>query len=373
VLSRLSLTWVDVLVPALVLGLGAIELAALDPPNWGYGLAVEAGACLVLVWRRRHPIVTGSLAAIANNALPFIGPAMDEVAVPIFIAVLITYSLARWVSGYWGLVGVGVLLLGLLSGYLFVDERSHDVTDLFFVASLLTPPYIFGRVTRRLATTTELLRQQQELVKREAVRDERDRIARELHDVIAHSISAMVVQTAAAQDLVRSDPDRAEEALANVASTGRRALSETGRLLHVIRDADDELGLSPAPGLADLPELVETFRRQGLQVDLDVDGDLAGMPAGVDVSAYRIVQEALTNAARYAADRAVGLPVACAPGQLRIGTSNLAGGSTGLGSGLGLVGLAERVHLLGGTLRHGPSAYGRFDLEVSIPLPEGQA
>jgi signal transduction histidine kinase len=275
------------------------------------------------------------------------------------------------VNSYWGLAALAVVLLGILGDYLWTDERGHDITDVFFIASLLTPPYIFGRVTRRLAAATELLRQQQELIKREAVRDERDRIARELHDVIAHSISAMVVQTAAAQDLVRTDPDRAGEVLAKVAATGRRALSETGRLLHVIRDADDELGLSPAPGLADLPELVEHFRQQGLRVDLAVDGDLEGVPAGVDVSAYRIVQEALTNAARYAADRAVALQVASSPGRLRIGTSNLSGGGTGLGSGLGLVGLAERVQLLDGTLRSGPSAYGRFDLEVSIPLPEG--
>jgi signal transduction histidine kinase len=247
VLSRLSLTWVDVLVPALVLGLGTVELATLAPANWGYGVAVEAVACLVLVWRRHRPIVTGVVAAIASSALPFIGPALEDVAVPIFIAVLISYSLARWVVGYWGLAGLAVLLLGVLAGYLFADDRVHDVTDLFFVSALLTPPYIFGRVTRRLAVTTELLRQQQELVKREAVRDERDRIARELHDVIAHSVSAMVVLTAAAQDLVRSDPDRAGEVLANVASTGRRALSETGRLLHVIRDADDELGLPLRP------------------------------------------------------------------------------------------------------------------------------
>jgi len=373
VLSRLSLTWTDVLVPALVLVLGVFELVVYAPPGLALAIGLETVACLLLVWRRHHPIVTGVGASIANAALPFVGPEIDDVAVPIFIGVLIAYSLGRWVTDYWGLVGLAAFMLGILVDYLWADDRVHNVTDFFFVAAFVAPPYIFGRVTRRLAVTTELLRQQQELVKREAVRDERDRIARELHDVIAHSISAMVVQTAAAQDLVRSDPDRAEEALANVASTGRRALSETGRLLHVIRDADDELGLSPAPGLADLPELVESFRRQGLHVDLAVEGDLGGMPAGVDVSAYRIVQEALTNAARYAADRAVGLQVACSSGQLRIGTSNLSGGSTGLGSGLGLVGLAERVHLLGGTLRHGPSAYGRFDLEVSIPLPEGQA
>ncbi len=113
------------------------------------------------------------------------------------------------------------------------------------------------------------------LVTREAVRAERDRIARELHDVIAHSVSAMVVQTAAAQDLVRTDPDRAERVLRDVADTGRRALVETGRLLHVIRDDADELGLNPAPGVADLDRLVQEFRAEGLDVDLSVDDGLA--------------------------------------------------------------------------------------------------
>src|SRR5690349_23804590 len=104
------------------------------------------------------------------------------------------------------------------------------------------------------------LERQQELVRQQAVREERGRIARELHDVIAHSVSAMVVQTAAAQDLVRTDPARAEGVLRDVADIGRRALVETGRLLHVIRDDSDELGLDPAPGVADLERLVQEFR-----------------------------------------------------------------------------------------------------------------
>src|SRR6185295_11040799 len=141
----------------------------------------------------------------------------------------------------------------------------------------VAPPYVLGRVTRRLALQKELLEERQELVRREAVRQERDRIAREMHDMIA--------QTAAAQDLVRSDPDRAEAVLADVADTGRRAISETGRLLHVLRDDDDELGLEPAPGLADLPGLVAAFRASGLTIDLEVPETLPRLPAGVDVSA----------------------------------------------------------------------------------------
>ena len=166
------------------------------------------------------------------------------------------YTLGRWRRDLLGLVGMAVVALAFFTEYHTLDTREHNIGDVFFVGALLVPPYVFGRVVQRLAAQKELLEEREELVTREAVRAERDRIARELHDVIAHSVSAMVVQTAAAQDLVRTDPDRAERVLRDVAETGRRALVETGRLLHVIRDDSDELGLDPAPGVADLERLV---------------------------------------------------------------------------------------------------------------------
>ena len=180
----------------------------------------------------------------------------------------------------------------------------------------------------------------------------------------------MVVQVAAAQDLVRGDPDRAEQTLQRVADTGRRALSETGRLLHVIRDTDDELGLAPTPGLRDLETLVDELRGQGLAVELILDPGPpdAALPVAVDVSAYRIVQEALTNALRYAPDRAVRLEVSVTGVGLTIHTRNRYDGRSGLGSGLGLVGLAERVELLGGTFRHGQTTDGDFELVAMLPV-----
>ncbi len=177
----------------------------------------------------------------------------------------------------------------------------------------------------------------------------------------------MVVQTAAAQDLVRSDPSGPATLLADVADTGRRALSETGRLLHVLRDDADELGLRPAPGLAELPDLVQQFRDRGLEVDADLPDPVPSVPAGVDVSAYRIAQELLTNALRYATDRTVALRVALTGSTLEIRASNASDGRTGVGSGLGLLGVAERVKVLGGTLRQGHDG-GRFELEAALPV-----
>jgi signal transduction histidine kinase len=360
----------DVAVPALVLAVGITELLSFSPPGLGWAIALETTACALLVWRRHRPILVCSLAAVANASLPFVGPRLEDVATPILIGVLISYSLARWVASLRGLAGLAVLLLAIAGDYLFADDRLHNISDLVFVSALLAPPYVFGRIARRLALTTELLREQQELVRRQAVREERDRIARELHDVIAHSLSAMVVQTAAAQDVVRSDPDRAEDALRKVADTGRRALAETGRLLHVVRDADDELGLEPTPGLAQVPALVQGFRQHGLDVRA-VLGDSPDLPAAVDTSAYRLVQEALTNALRYAPDRVVELEVRTDGERLRIRSSNRAdghGAPKGQGAGLGLVGLAERVTLLGGELRHGLTPTGRFELDVDLPI-----
>ena len=269
-----------------------------------------------------------------------------------------------------GLLGVALIALVTFSDYVFEDVRHHNLSDVVFVATLLVPPYVFGRLVRRLAAQKAMVEEREELVTREAVRAERDRIARDLHDVIAHSVSAMVVQTAAAQDLVRSDPARAESVLRDVADTGRKALVETGRLLHIIRDDADELGLSPAPGVADLERLVEEFRAEGLEVDLSVDERLAPLPAGIDVSAYRIAREALTNALRYGGGTAT-LQVSGAGDVVAIRATNpTAPHRPSMGSGLGLRGLGERVSLLGGTLSHG-HVDGRFELAATLPMESG--
>ena len=208
------------------------------------------------------------LATIALVAIPYTGTRMDEPAAPIVFYIVAIYALGRYARGtVGGLTGLGLLLLLLFADFFFVNSEDNDATDVMFVMALAVPPYVFGRVSRKLAEQTALVARQAEQLRQQAVREERDRIARELHDVIAHSLSAMVVQTAAAQDLVPSDPQRAAPLLDSVAETGRRGLAETGRLLHVIRDDAEELGLSPAPGLADVPALVEQLRAGGLDID----------------------------------------------------------------------------------------------------------
>ncbi len=364
-----SLRPVDVVVPTAITALGAVEYLVTSPPGWGLGLALDLTAGALLVWRRVYPLFTCTTAAVIALVGPWIGPQLDDVATPILLVALICYSLARWIENLRGLVGIGVILSSFLVDYLTVDQRGiHDITDAVFVLALVVPPYVFGRITRRLALQSELLLRHQEQERAEAVRAERDRIARDLHDVIAHSISVMVVQTAAAQDLMGREPDRALGLLDDVTDAGRRALSETGRLLHVLRDDGDELGLRPAPGLSRLPELVQQFRDQGLAVRADLPDPVPVLPASVDVSAYRIVQEVLTNAMRYAVDKSVLLRVASTGSTLSIRSSNPADGRPRVGSGLGLLGVAERVKVLGGHVTHGTSTDGRFELEAVLPV-----
>ncbi len=376
-------TWRDGLVPAALLLLGAVELLSLRTEGWIASIGLEAVAAVALTFRRRQPFVAAAIAAVALGLIPVTGAQMNDAAGPILFYVLSTFGLGRWMTLRAGLPAMVAVLTVVFAQVVLVDPRDPDFTDVVFVLALGLPPFFFGRIVRRLDEQNRVITAQQETIRDQAVRAERDRIARELHDVVAHSVSAMVVQTAAAQDLVRTDPDRASELLASVAETGRSALAETGRLLHVVRDEADELGLAPVPGLTDVPALVDAMRDQGLDVDSALSLPEHPLPGGVDVSAFRLVQEALTNALRYG-DGSARLEVTAGPQQLRILCSNNVAGVHGsggtitlsptrtavTGSGLGLQGMAERVAMLGGTLRH-EVVDNSFEVEALIPLGGG--
>jgi signal transduction histidine kinase len=348
-----------------VYAVDVVELLTVRPESWQWGLVIDGAACALLSQRRRAPLVVGTLVPLILLSTTLLGSQLEDTAAPILPMGIAIYTLGRWIGDLRGAIGLGIVGLAFFVEYLTLDVREHNIGDVFFVSALIVPPYVFGRVVHRMAVQKELIEDREELVTREAVRAERDRIARELHDVIAHSVSAMVVQTAAAQDLVRTDPDRAERVLRDVADTGRQALTETGRLLHVIRDDADELGLAPTPGVADLEALVAQFREAGLDVDLQLDRGLRQLPAGIDVSAYRIAEEALTNALRHGTGT-VTLQVQPAGSGVAIRVTNPSPGRTTHGSGLGLRGMSERVSMLGGTLVHGTSD-GRFELAATLP------
>ena len=374
-MAEARVDWRDALVPLLVLGIGVLEAVSYGAPALATVLLTQLLACAALVPRRRWPLPGSAVAMLLLLALWQVGPAADELASPILIILLSASALGRWVRDLRGLLVLVPVYLLMVVGIQRSDGSPSDVTDVVFIAAIVFPPYLFGRVMRtlaergeRLAEQAELLARLQATVREDAVAAERARIARELHDVLAHSISAMVVQASAGEELARSDPARAATVMRSVADTGRRALAETGRLLSLVRDPANELGLEPDPGLDRLHELVEQFRRSGLDVQLEVDGSLDNLPAGVDLSAYRIVQEALTNALKYAPDRAARVQLRRDGQALVVTAENRGRPGPAMGSGLGLVGMAERVSVFGGRLDHGFTDDGRFRLSAVLPL-----
>jgi len=368
-------------IPAVLAVLGTVELVSLGPPRLAAAVAAELLACGLLVWRRRWTLTVCTTAGLVLIMLPYVGPELDEPAVPILIVGLGSFSLARWLARQRGLLGMAVIFVALSVTQQITLAPPPDVADVMFLLAILAPPYVFGWLMRRLddshTVQTRLLLQRQEADQREAVSAERARIARELHDVLAHSISAMVVQSEVASQLIPAAPQRAQVALQDVTTVGRAALAETGRLLALIRDSDDELGLAPDVGLDRLPDLVDGFRRSGLHVDLVVDGPLRSLPAAIDLSGYRIVQEALTNALKYATDQAVSVRISRTPSTLAIAATNRTAEphrrprGNPISGGLGLLGMRERVSVFGGSLSHGPSTDGMFELSATLPLSAG--
>jgi signal transduction histidine kinase len=201
-------------------------------------------------------------------------------------------------------------------------------------------------------------------------------MARELHDVVAHGVSVMLIQTGAARQVLRTSPDRAEESLLTVEATGREAMAELRRLLGVLNDDGEAPGLAPQPGVDQLGALVERVREAGLPAELAVDGAPRPLPASLDMTVYRIAQEALTNALRYARRAATLVHVSYEPDQLRLeilddGPAIPADAADG--SGRGLVGMEQRAALVGGRLEAGPRLGGGYAVRAWLPLePEAR-
>lgn len=212
---------------------------------------------------------------------------------------------------------------------------------------------------------------------RTAVADERARIARELHDVVAHSMGVMVVQAQGAQRVMQTDPAAAREALAAIASTGREALNEMHRMVGLLRRNEEGSDLTPQPGLAQLDRLVDQVRETGSPVALQVIGSVRPLPAGLDLAAYRIIQEALTNCRKYADGAQVTVVLRYADHELDIDVMNaaphrIAIADSTTGSGHGVVGMKERVVLYGGQFSAGLRPGGGYAIHASLPLDSPQ-
>ena len=235
-----------------------------------------------------------------------------------------------------------------------------------------------------LAARAERLEREREEEARRAVAEERLRIARELHDVIAHSMSVIAVQSAVGNHVIDTQPAEARQALAAIEATSRSALTEMRRLLGVLRQEGEPRGsLAPAPGLADLASLVGQVQDAGLRVWINVDGQRGPVPPGIDLSAYRIIQEALTNVIKHAAASAANVTISYRPDSVTVEITDHgspgppartgSGGSVPparTGSGHGIIGMRERVAVFGGEFAAGPGPDGGFRVRACFPIAE---
>jgi signal transduction histidine kinase len=263
---------------------------------------------------------------------------------------------------------IGCGALGLIM--LFQTVPAESVAFMFVFAAAA---WGIGRAVGERGRRAADLERRADRLEREqtaAVAEERGRIARELHDVIAHSVSVMTVQAGAARLLLDEDPSRARESLFAVEETGRQALGEMRRLLGILRGTDAETQLAPQPGTADIASLVEQVRAAGLTVETVVEGQPRVLAPGIDLAAYRVVQEALTNALKHA--RAARADVSMRYGRDALELSIVNDGPVARNGrgGHGLVGMRERVTLYGGEFEAGPRSEGGYVVRARLPLEE---
>lgn len=366
----------DVLVSAVCLVIGQVEVWAgpfsthRQGPHWAEALGYAVGAVLLL-GRRIFPLeVFAALVGVYVLEFAVFGsPEGFGVAVPPMIA---AYSVARWErrrATWWGLVLIvvlGVAWIGFDPVYVTTTARVQQMVwwSPWVIAWLL------GALLRLRVQNAEQRRLRHEERAVRAVTEERNRIARELHDVIGHSLSIMTVQTSAVRRRLHQDQVVELEALETVESTGRQALAEMRRMVGVLREEGAVEGREPAPGLTQLPRLVEQFRSAGLPVEVSVTGLAQPLAPGLDLTVYRLVQEGLTNSLRHASSPSrTEVRIGYTADHLELVVRDDGGYlSVPAEAGHGLLGLRERVSVYGGDLVARPLPEGGFELLATLPL-----
>ena len=334
-----------------------------------------------VIWRRSQPLAAFCIYAFAASVWLTVeyGPNANLPLEPLIVLLVLIYSAAAYVPPRQeraALVTFGLLLLSVVV-LMIVGRKSvgNAVPGLV----LMTLAYGLGRGLRRkqvladtLADQAHGLRRQSAEQTRAAVADERNRIARELHDVIAHSVSVMVVQAGAGERLIASDTDAARGAFEAIGTAGREAIGELQRLLGLLRSADSDDQDPRRPGLGNLENVLEQARSSGSDVRCVIEGDPREVPGGIDLAAYRIIQEAFTNVRKHTQGAAVTLTLTYDPQELRIRIDDDGGngrpGASSLSGGNGLIGMRERVALYGGALQAGTRSDGGFEIDARLPL-----
>jgi signal transduction histidine kinase len=341
-------------------------------------MLAAAGYTLPFAIRRTRPLLAVAIVIASVVGESALLTDATRYFIPFLGAMLFSYGAGAYLDGraaYAGLaiMGSGVLTVTMLS-------PSQIAGDYIFPTAFAGISWLAGRAVRTRTRLTEELHEaavrEQEAREHEAQRaaaDERRRIAREMHDVVAHSVSVMVVQAGGARRILERDPERAVAAAAQIERTGREALAEMRRLLGVLhRDDDEHDARAPQPTMAGVAALVERARAAGLPVELHVEGERRSLPAGLDLAAFRVVQEGLTNALKYAEHASTDVHVRWGARDLELEILDRGPGPArdrlGGDGGHGLVGMRERVKLYGGDLEAGRRRGGGFRIRAKLPL-----
>ncbi len=338
---------------------------------------------LALLWslpyllRERNPALPPFVAAAALATAGLVqGHATNNLSMPFLSALIASVSFGLLadrrlrIAGWCAIIGAAAV----------VDWRSSNhASDFFWTTLILSLAWFFGVALGSRTAQTRELRRRVETAEREraiaaehAATQERARIARELHDVVAHSVSVMVVQASGVRRLLNDDQEREREALLSVEHIGREALTEMRRMLGVMRTGEERpADLAPQPGLKGLDRLIAQVEEAGLPVTLHIEGERPELPVGIDLAAYRIVQEGLTNALKHAKGARADVLIRYGEDEVQVEVADDGPGVNGSGphsDGHGLVGMRERVALYGGTLDAGPRDGGGFVLRAQLPV-----
>jgi signal transduction histidine kinase len=324
-------------------------------------------------------------AVVLINGVHDVAVGSSESFPPVLALVVAVYSVAAFCDRRHALLGGAVGVAGLLvmefTDPLFthpVDVLADLPSDVFLVVGWVIGRYLRARrsMTDRWQQEATRLAEEREIRARAAVAEERARIARELHDIVAHTLGTIVLQAGAADTRFDREPERARAALRTIEATGREALGEMRRLLGLLRDPDVETAWAPQPGVRDTDALVERVRSVGQPVELCVEGEPVALPPGLGLAVYRVVQEALTNVVKHAAGASAQVRLRFAREELAVSvidTGAAAPRSFDDGSGQGLVGMRERVSVFGGELCTGARPEGGFLVEARFPLTGADA
>jgi signal transduction histidine kinase len=343
-------------------------------PGWFAAPAV-ALIVLPLLARRQFPFAAPATVWLLGAALSFVDGRLVVFTTSPFIAgMAAAFLLGNLSDDTRARIGLAIVLAG--AAIVVYNDPDHAPGEVVFTPVLFGIGWLAGFVLRERAQRADAAElratqaeREREAAARVAVAEERARIARELHDIVAHSVSVMVLQVGAVRHNLPDALEQDSAALRGVEQTGRAALGEMRRLLGAMRSDGEDAERSPQPGLDRLDSLIEEFGRAGLPVSLQVEGKRIALPAAIDLSAYRIVQEGLTNALRHAHASQADVLVRYGPGDVQIEVrDNGSGAQSGDGLGHGLIGVRERVKIYGGEMSAGAASGGGFLLSTRLPL-----